>query len=153
MAHYEQAPILCFNGSKAQSNATNQTYQIPQRLADIIFNTLGNASAQIRIMLVLCGTKEGFSISENWILERTGLQHASYINARKSLIEKGWLTLINQQKLIVNYDVIYSNTILPKESNTILLQNSNTTLHIINNTTDKIIDNNNNRSTKEQFTF
>lgn len=95
MANYEQAPILCFNGSKTQGNTTNQTYQIPQKLADIIFNTLGNSSAQLRIMLVLCGTKEGFSISEKWILERTGLQHASYVSARKSLVDRGWLTHIN----------------------------------------------------------
>ena len=95
MANYEQAPILCFNGSKTQDNTTNQTYQIPQKLADIIFNTLGNSSAQIRIMLVLCGTKEGFSISEKWMLERTGLQHASYVSARKSLVDRGWLTHIN----------------------------------------------------------
>lgn len=153
MANYEQAPILCFNGSKTQGNTTNQTYQIPQKLADIIFNTLGNASAQLRIMLVLCGTKEGFSISEKWILERTGLKHASYVTARKSLVERGWLTLINSQKLIVNYNIIYGNTILPQESNTILPQNSNTTLPIINNRIDKQIDNNNNRSTKGQFIF
>ena len=161
MAHYEQAPMLYFNGSKTQDNTTNQTYQIPQKLADIIFNTLGNASAQLRIMLVLCGTKEGFSISEKWILERTGLQHASYINARKSLVEKGWLTLINSQKLIVNYDIIYGNTILPQESNTILPQesntilpkNSNTTLPIINNRIYKQIDDKNNRSKREPFVF
>ena len=145
MANYEQAPILCFNGSKTQDNTTNQSYQIPQKLADIIFNTLGNASAQLRIMLVLCGTKEGFSISEKWILSRTGLQHSSYIKARQSLIDRGWLTLINSKKLIVNYDIIFGNTILP--------QNSNTVLPIINNTIDKNTDNNNNRSAKEPFIF
>ena len=36
---------------------------IPQRLADIIFTHLGKASAQIKIMMVLCGTKEDFFIS------------------------------------------------------------------------------------------
>ena len=153
MAHYEQAPILFFNGSKTQDNTTNQTYQIPQTLADIIFNTLGNSSAQIRIMLVLCGTKEGFSISEKWILERTGLQHASYVNARTNLVERGWLTHINSSKLIVNYDNIYGNTTLPQNSNTTLPQNSNTTLPIIDNVINKKIDNNNNRSKREQFVF
>ena len=104
-------------------------------------------------MLVLCGTKEGFSISEKWILSRTGLQHSSYIKARQSLIDRGWLTLINSKKLIVNYDIIFGNTILPQNSNTILPQNSNTVLPIINNTIDKNTDNNNNRSAKEPFIF
>jgi len=49
---------------------------IPQRLGDIIFNVLGDSSAQIRIMLVLCGTKEDFFISGKWMEKRTGLsQH------------------------------------------------------------------------------
>ena len=79
-------------------------YQIPQNVADKVFQELGNSSAQLRIMLVLIGTKEGFNVSEKWILERTGLQHASYINARKALINRGWLTLINQTEIIINYE-------------------------------------------------
>lgn len=81
-------------------------YQIPQNVADKVFQELGNSSAQLRIMLVLIGTKEGFNVSEKWILERTGLQHASYINARKALINRGWLTLINQTEIIINYENI-----------------------------------------------
>ena len=55
-----KAPSLHFNGNKNQDNPTGQIYMIPQRLADIIFSVLGDASAQIRIMMVLCGTKEEF---------------------------------------------------------------------------------------------
>lgn len=146
MANYEQAPILCFEGNKTQNNITNQSYIIPQRLADIIFDQLGNASAQLRIMLVLCGTKEGFSISEKWILDRTGLLHSSYIKARQALIQREWLTLTDTRQIIVNYDNIYrsgntalpqsSNTIIQQESNTIIPQERNTTLPIINNRID-----------------
>lgn len=125
---------------------------------DIIFNELGNKSAQLRIMIVLLGTKpDRFSVSDKWICERTGLLHPSYIKARKELVNKGWLTLKPGAELIVNIDKIYnenrgnttlpdeeknncSNTTLPQRSNTILPQCSNTVLPIIYNETDNQID-------------
>ena len=135
MPNYNQAPELKFNGDKQLPNE-KQTYQIPQGLGDIIFNELGNSSAQLRIMLVLIGTKPGFKISEAWILDRTGLQHASYIKARKALIDRGWISLDSTKTITVNFYNIYkkdcSNTILPQESNTIL--------PIINNVIDNKID-------------
>lgn len=154
MPNLQQAPELKFNGEKNQSNS-KQSYQIPQNLADIIFNELGNASAQLRVMLVLIGTKEGFKISEQWILDRTGLQHSSYINARKALVKRGWISLEAAKSIVVNYDSIYaenrsnttipqnnsSNTTLLQRGNTILPQRGNTTLPITNNNTDNITDN------------
>ena len=91
--------------------------------------------------MVLIGTKEGFKVSEQWILDRTGLQHASYINARKALINKGWLSLEAANSITVNFNNIYkkncSNTTLPQCSNTTLPQCSNTTLPITNKETNK----------------
>ena len=157
MANLQQAPVLKFNGAKTQDNTTNQSYQIPQHLADIIFKELGNSSAQLRIMMVLCGTKEGFAISEKWILERTGLQHASYINARKALVAKGWLVHEESKGITINFNVIYGkcsnttlpleneksrgNTTLPHRGNTILPHRGNTTLPIIDNIIDNKINN------------
>lgn len=164
MANYNQAPTLQFNGAKEQGN---NFYMIPQELADIIFRELGNASAQLRIMLVLAGTKPGFQISDKWICERTGLLHPSYINARKALVSKGWLTHDPSRGITVNFNNIYgkdrgntilqnekqcSNTTLPQGGNTTLLhpsnttlpQRGNTTLHIINKI-DKEIDKETNR--------
>ena len=103
MANYNQAPELKFNGTKG----TGQFYMIPQELADIVFKELGNCSAQLRIMLVLLGTKEGFRISEKWILDRTGLQHSSYIKARQALVARGWLTHEESKGITVNLDTIY----------------------------------------------
>ena len=139
MANYNQAPTLKFNGHKNKG----QFYQIPQDLADIIFNELGNSSAQLRIMMVLLGTKEGFNISDKWICERTGLKHPSYINARKALVNKGWLTHEAAKGITVNINAIYensSNTTLPLDetndncSNTTLLQRGNTILPQCSNT-------------------
>ena len=158
MANYQKAPTLRFNGEKAQGE-TKQTYQIPQQLADIVFKELGNSSAQLRIMMVLIGTKpDSFNIAEKWILERTGLQHASYINARKALVQRGWLSLDAAQAITINFDVIYgksnvvlpeekteekskSNTILPEKSNVVLREKSNVVLPIIDKQINNSIDN------------
>lgn len=134
MANLQQAPKLYHNGAKNNK----QFYQIPQDLADVIFQKLGNSSAQLRIMMVLIGTKEGFGISDKWICERTGLQHASYITARKALVKRGWITHEASKGITINYSAIYaensSNTTLPQEeikkecSNTVLPQRSNMVL-------------------------
>ena len=156
MANYQQAPMLKFNGAKTLGN---NFYGIRQDLADIIFRELGNASAQLRIMIVLIGTKEGFAISDKWICDRTGLQHPSYITARKALVKRGWITHEPAKGITVNINAIYgvdcSNTTLPKEnrsnttlpersnmvlpegSNMILPQFSNMVLPITNNTDNK----------------
>lgn len=114
MPNLQQAPLLKFNGAKDNNNGF---YQLPQNLMDIIFKELGNSSAQLRIMIVLLGTApDKFRISDKWICDRTGLLHPSYINARKALVSKGWLTLKPGEEIIVNIDAIYrSNTTLPED--------------------------------------
>ena len=169
MANYNQAPELRFNGVKGQG----QFYMIPQEIADIIFKELGNCSAQLRIMLVLLGTKEGFKISDKWICDRTGLQHPSYITARKALVNRGWLTHDAAKGITVNIDAIYnrgnvvlphenknscsnmvlpqrSNMVLPHSSNMVLPQRSNMVLPITNNEIDNKQDN---QTNKDRFNF
>ena len=104
-----KAPSLHFNGAKDQDNKTNQSYLIPQRLADIIFTHLGNSSAQIRIMMVLCGTKEDFFISGKWMENRTGLSPQSYSQALKKLVKRGWVSHRNYTNIRVNFDKIYED--------------------------------------------
>ena len=100
----KQAPKLAFNGNKF--NETKGFYQIPQEVADIIFKTFAKQPAYIRLMLVLIGTEPGFGLAEQWVLDRTGLNHASYNTTRNRLVDMGWLTCENGQ-VIVNYDKIY----------------------------------------------
>ena len=104
-----KAPSLHFNGAKDQDNKTHQIYMIPQRLADIIFNVLGDSSAQLRIMMVLCGTKEDFFISGKWICARTGLSQQSYSTAKNKLVARGWLSHNHYQAIRVNFDKIYED--------------------------------------------
>ena len=102
------APTLEHNGVKSRVEK-EQYYQIPQALADAVFSVLGNSSAQLRIMLVLIGTKPGFNISQKWILQRTGLKERSYIEARKALVARGWLKHLECDSIIVNLDKIYAD--------------------------------------------
>lgn len=104
----KQAPTLQHNGVKSRVEK-EQYYQIPQALADAVFSVLGNSSAQLRIMLVLIGTKPGFNISQKWILQRTGLKERSYIEARKSLVARGWIKHLECDSIIVNLDKIYAD--------------------------------------------
>jgi len=104
----KQAPTLQHNGVKSRVEK-EQYYQIPQALADAVFSVLGNSSAQLRIMLVLIGTKPGFNISQKWILQRTGLKERSYIEARKALVERGWLKHLECDSIVVNLDKINSD--------------------------------------------
>lgn len=157
MPNYNQAPVLQYDREKPQ--ATN-FYQIPQPVADKVFAELGNASAQLRIMLVLIGTKPGFAVSEKWILDRTGLQKASYITARKALIAKGWLTLVETENITVNFNVIMGeenagpkaitnqknscgNTIYTQRGNMVYTDRGNMVYPIINNNTNNIINKDN----------
>ena len=77
---------------------------LPQALTDIIFTELGNSSAQLRIMMVLCGTKEDFFISGKWMEKRTGLSQQSYSAALRKLVQRGWVKHIHYSHIVVNYD-------------------------------------------------
>lgn len=59
-------------------------------------------------MLVLAGTKPGFGISERWVLDRTRMDHSTYIKTRQFLASLEWL-IINEadKQIIVNFDKIY----------------------------------------------
>lgn len=108
MPNYNQAPILKFDIPKEKGS---NYYELPQKLMDKIFEQIGTSSAQLRIMIVLIGTKPGFAVSEQWMLERTGMSHSSYMKARKQLMDIGWITLEkndskNSNNIVVNFKTI-----------------------------------------------
>ena len=109
--NHNQAPTLEFKGSK-ENGSQKPFYQIPQELADIIFATFARKPAALRLMLVLAGTKPGFGVSEKWILDRTRMDHSTYIKTRKQLADDEWL-LLDDKKIIVNFDKIYERSVEP----------------------------------------
>ena len=100
--NFNQAPILKNKGAKDKE----LFYQIPQQLADILFEELARQPAALRLMIVLCGTKPSFSLTEKWVLEHTKMTHATYSATKKALVEKGWL-IIGDKKITIDYDAIY----------------------------------------------
>lgn len=111
-------------------------------------------------MLVLIGTKPGFGVSQKWILQRTGLKEKSYIEARKALVARGWLTHTEYDSIIVNINKIYSDgeeknkdaelpaTIAGERHNTTSGKEPATIADIINKEQNKI--NNNNTENEQQ---
>ena len=104
------APVLKHKGEKVISadkeKNTMPFYYLPQDLMDELFSQLQDKSAQLRLMIVLIGTKPGFSISESWICQRTGLKRQSYERARAALVEAGYLDHKQAKYITVNLDKI-----------------------------------------------
>ena len=111
MPNYKQAPKLYHN--KSSFNSKNY-YNLPQELMDQIFQQLdGKCGNQIKLMTVLLGTlgDGSFGVSEKWICERTGMVQQTYSNARKALVERGWI-YVEDGKLyvlpaIIRYGIHY----------------------------------------------
>lgn len=94
MANYRQAPKLIHVGNKTSSN--KNVLIIPQDIAIIICSTLsGKNGNALKLLMFLIGTigDGSFKISESWIMKTTGMMKTSYINARKTLCDLGWVEL------------------------------------------------------------
>ena len=94
MANYRQAPKLIHVGNKTSSN--KNVLIIPQDIAIIICSTLsGKNGNALKLLMFLIGTigDGSFKISESWIMKSTGMMKTSYINARKTLCDIGWVEL------------------------------------------------------------
>lgn len=47
-------------------------------------------------------------MAEKTIMERCNISESGYKNARKKLIEKGWISLVAGEEIAVNFDAIYN---------------------------------------------
>lgn len=103
------APELKAVGSKQDAEGSN-FYQIPQSVCDIVFTKLGSqAVGAMKLMIVLIGTKPncGFRLSEDWLMQRTGIKSAKTLStARQKLVEMGWIEYEPYKYLTIRYDVI-----------------------------------------------
>ncbi|MCI6366970.1 MAG: hypothetical protein MR911_10820 [Spirochaetia bacterium] len=106
-----KAPILCFSELKEDRCNTERFYKLPQELMDaVMYGLSGNCLNQLKIMIVLLGTLPGFGISEEFMLQRTGMSKYAYWVARKALIEKGWIRHEKKpNQLIVDLDKIWED--------------------------------------------
>lgn len=105
------APRLKFTEEKDWRCNTNNFYMLPQELMDAVMAGIkGNCLNQLKIMVLLLGTKEGFRVSEQYVLQHLKISEQAYLKARKALIEKGWLRLEkNPHTLVVNLDKVWED--------------------------------------------
>ena len=94
---------------------------LPQELMDAVMAGIkGNCLNQLKLMILLLGTKEGFRVSEQYVLEHLKISEQAYLKARRALVEKGWLQLEkNPHTLVVNLDKVWEDyyDLLRKENN------------------------------------
>lgn len=64
----------------------------------------------------MIGTKPGFGISEEWIIERAGITERAYIDARKALVERGWIKHQECENITVDFAAIYATAIPEKKT-------------------------------------
>ena len=110
MESYSQAPMLKHNGKKDQSPHNWGKAIRTHDLETAIFRCLGQKDyAMAKVMLFLTGNGEGFKVAEKTILERCNISESGYKNARKKLIEKGWITHKPSDFIQVNYSKIFTD--------------------------------------------
>ena len=63
----------------------------------------------MKVMFFLTGNAEGFRVSEKTIMERCNISESGYKNARKKLVEMGWLNHKSGDYIQVNYDKIFND--------------------------------------------
>lgn len=152
MAFYNQAPILKSKGEKNRDKKWHMAIRT-NHLESIIMNGLtGKEGAQLKLMWFLTGNADNgsFAVAEATVLSRCGMSESTYKNARKSLVEKGWIihkpSANGQQgEIIVDYDAIYKSA--ENIENTPTNDNENTPLNF-DYTSKGIIDNTHNNISK-----
>lgn len=106
MANYKKAPRLYHIGKK--DGDKKNFIKIPQDLMESIFNQLnGRQGNVIKVILFLIGTAGdgSFGVSEKWICDSTGMLKSCYIEARKTLVELGWVEVVSG-RINVKFDKI-----------------------------------------------
>lgn len=106
MANYKKAPKLYHIGKK--DGDKKNFIKIPQDLMESIFNQLnGRQGNVIKVILFLIGTvgDGSFGVSERWICDSTGMLKSCYIEARKTLVELGWVEVV-AGRININFDKI-----------------------------------------------
>lgn len=142
---HSQAPEIKYNGDKMKDNKGWGKAIRTHELESAIMNGLGERDmAMLKIMLFLTGNAEGFKVAEKTICERCKISESGYKNARKKLIDMGWITHAQGGHIIVNYNTILygkgfsENTSQGISENTSLGYSENTHNNITNNINNNI---------------
>ncbi len=113
MANHNQAPQLLSVGNKNQECDVYKGFAQRNHLLEYgMMNCLGDRDfTMLKIMLFLTGNQGnvGFTIPEDTICTACNISSKSYIDNRKKLIAKGWISHEEAKYIKVNYDKIYED--------------------------------------------
>ena len=109
----DQAPRIKNNGEKKLKNSKNGFAMRPHDLETIFFNLIPYKNiVQLKVMLYLTGNAEGFRLIKDATLERLNVSSSAYYNARKDLVDKGWISVEEGKDfsyIVINYNKIYED--------------------------------------------
>ena len=122
------APLLAFEGDKWDDRETynkkerpNGCFfgQQPQEIMYYVMNELtGQQGNLLKLMWLLLSTDVGYGVSQQWVMNSTGMAKDKYYDARSILIEIGWLLYEEQSRgpalLGINYTFLWQQAKLPK---------------------------------------
>lgn len=105
------APTLRFTEPKDDRCGSDNFYMLPQELMTAVMAGIrGNCLNQLKLMILLLGTKEGFMLSEEFVLQKLKISQQAYLKARKALIDKQWLILEKKPHILwVNLDKVWED--------------------------------------------
>lgn len=108
---FRTAPRLYFSEPKDDRCGSDNFYMLPQELMTAVMSGItGNCLNQLKLMILLLGTKEGFALSEDFVLKKLRITQQAYLKARKALVEKNWITIQKKpHQIIVHIDQIWED--------------------------------------------
>lgn len=123
------APKLAFEGDKWDNRGTFNRVerpngclfgQQPAEIRDFIMNELTGAQGNLlKVMWLLLSTDIGFGVSQQWVMNSTGISKDKYYDSRTILIHLNWLKYEENTPdgalLGVNYTYLWEQAKLPKE--------------------------------------
>ena len=107
MSDYNRnAPELIIKGEKWEDKNELRISVADRLIKAIGTNKKLTANARLLLIILLGQATSGFHISEQWILDRTGMTHQTYLNTKNRLIELGLISQKKYKNIIVNIDAI-----------------------------------------------
>lgn len=109
MSNTNNAPALYIQGQK-WIKENEQRISIADRLLVNIGSKKGLTANDRLLLLILIGQTNDptkpFHPSEKWIRDRTGMSHDTYIERRKSLVEKGIIEFKEYDSITINLNML-----------------------------------------------
>lgn len=107
MSDYSRnAPELIIKGEKWEVNNESRISVADRLIKAIGTNKQLKANDRLLLIILLGQAIEGFHPSEQWVLDRTGMSHKTYLECKKRLQQLKIIRCEDYKSIIVNIDAI-----------------------------------------------